>query len=458
MLYRINLVFATLAVAVLGYAIPVAGQNAQDRPATNHVVLISIDGFAAYHLENEKLELPNIRELIANGVRAESSRTVFPSVTHPSHATLITGVSPRAHGVLGNEMTNRETGTSFSATTQTRKDAVHVPTLFDAAHKAGLKTAGFCWPETRGDASLNFNILHGHGELNRTEVDAKLLQRLREAGIPIDAYYDIAPRGGMVQGFRDFILAQSAAEIFRTEKPNLMAVHFLVTDGMQHSFGSAHYLAHAALTQTDYHVGMIVQAVKEAGLEDETTFVIVADHGFHSVNHEVNIHPVLAASGLGGKVRLHGSGWNVFLETTDAFSAKRDGKELESFFKEVLKLEGVHRVIRNNEYNAIGYPRYEDSPYVMGQYMIIPEIDTYLVVDSKSTSTVRRERSPSHTHGYLPEHPRMYPALVLSGHGIKRGHRIGSVRNQDIAPTIADILKLSMTNVEGRVLVEAFDK
>ena len=57
----------------------------------SHVVLVSIDGFAAYHLENEKLELPNIRALASEGVWAESGETVFPSVTHPSHATIITG-------------------------------------------------------------------------------------------------------------------------------------------------------------------------------------------------------------------------------------------------------------------------------------------------------------------------------------------------------------------------------
>lgn len=458
MLNRINLVFVTFVLVVFANILPGEAQTAQGKAATNHVILISIDGFAAYHLENEKLQLPNIRELIQQGVWAESSRTVFPSVTHPSHATLTTGVSPRRHGVIGNEMTNRNTGVSYSVTTQTRQNAIHVPTLFDAARQAGLTTAAFDWPETRGDTSIDFNILHGHDELDESEVDPKLLQTLREAGISIDAYYDIAPRGRMVQGYRDFILAQSASEIFRTQKPQLMAIHFAMTDGMQHSFGSAHYLAQAALTQTDYHIGMIRQAARDAGLEEQTTFLIVADHGFHSVNHEVNIYPVLKASGLEEKVRLHGRGWNVFVETTKDFSAKRDGNALELFFKELLKLEGMNRVIRNEEFVAMGYPRYEESPLVMGQYMIIPDIDTYLVVDTTSTSTRRRERSPSHSHGYLPDNPRMYPALVLSGHGIKKGQRIGSVRNQDVAPTIADILGLSMKNVEGRVLVEAIEK
>lgn len=454
----INLFCGMLVISGIMCLGPAFGQSGETRGDANHVVLISIDGFAAYHLENAGLQLPNIRRLVDNGVWAESSRTVFPSVTHPSHATLITGVSPRKHGVVGNEMTDRETGRSFSATTQTRKNAIAVPTLFDAARAAGLKTAAICWPETRGDTSVDFNILHGHDELDKAEVKPALLQMLRDAGISIDAFYDIAPRGPMVQGYRDFILAQSAAEIFRTQRPRLMAVHFSMTDGMQHSFGSDHYMALAALTQTDYHVGMILEAVKEAGLEDQTTYFIVADHGFHSVHHEVNIHPVLKASGLSEKIKLHGSGWNIFVETTPAFSAKRDGNALEAFFKEVLKIDGVDRIIRNEEYPALGYPRYEDSPLVAGQYMIVPNIDTYLVVDTKNADTRRRERRPSHTHGYLPDHPRMFPALVLSGRGIQKGKRIGSTHNVDVAPTICHILNIPMRDVEGRVLTEALEE
>jgi predicted AlkP superfamily pyrophosphatase or phosphodiesterase len=454
---RITSRFTLLAAAICIPLCEAFATQGDPDPSDNYVILISIDGFAAYHLEKENLQLPNIRALIEAGVWATNSLTVYPSVTHPSHATLITGVSPRKHGVIGNEMTDRNTGKTIQATTQTRANAIHVPTLFDAAHQAGLKTAGFCWPETRQDASIDFNILHGHEELSKSEVDAKLLQRLRDAGIPIDTYYDIAPQGRMVQGHRDFILAQSAVEIFRSERPRLMAVHFSATDGMQHSWGPDNYFAHAALSQTDYNIGLIRQAVHDAGLDDRTTFVIVADHGFHSVNHEVNLHPVLAASGLAGKVKLRGSGWSVFAETTSNFSKKRDGESLETFFTNILKLEGIDRVIRNEDFNSIGYPRYEENVNVQGQFLIVPEINTYLVVNEKSTSTTRQERRFSHSHGYMPDHPRMYPALVMSGYRIKKAQRIGSVRNHDVAPTIASLLGISMPDVEGKVLTEALE-
>ncbi len=357
-------------------------------------------------------------------------------------------------------MNNRETGESFHASTRTRKELIRTRTLFDAAHEAGLVTAAFCWPATRGDDAVDFDILHGHSDVDPDEVDPELLESLRRAGIPIDIFIDsYADWGGydrMSRGHRDAILASAAAEVIRTHRPALTAVHLTVTDAMQHDWGPDHYLAHAALTRADHNVGLLREAVQEAGLEDRTTFIIVSDHGFHSLNHAVNIHPVLHAGGLADRVRLHGGGRSVFVETTDDFDQNRDGQQLESFFEDVLHLDGVHRIIRDEDFHALGYPRYEESPYVPGQHLIIPDIDTYLEVASESGSTERRLRtSPSHGHGYLPDHPRMHTAMVLSGYGIREGHRLGRVRNQDVAPTIANLLGLDMPDVDGQVLREA---
>ena len=64
--------------------------------------------------------------------------------------------------------------------------------------------------------------------------------------------------------------------------------------------------------------------------------------------------------------------------------------------------------------------------------------------------------NPFHGHGYLPDHPAMYPALVFSGAGIAPGRRLGHVRNVAVAPTIAALLNIRLPDVEGRVLREAF--
>lgn len=117
------------------------------RAQERHVILICLDGFAARHLDNPAIELPNLRALAAKGARAQSSETIYPSVTHPAHTTLITGVTPREHGILYNVMTNRETGKVFNANTPPRAELLLVPTLFDGAKKKGLRTAAYHWPQ-----------------------------------------------------------------------------------------------------------------------------------------------------------------------------------------------------------------------------------------------------------------------------------------------------------------------
>ena len=87
--------------------------------------------------------------------------------------------------------------------------------------------------------------------------------------------------------------------------------------------------------------------------------------------------------------------------------------------------------------------------------MIIGDIDTFVRADPEGPSGRSRLSQASHGHGFPPDHPRMYPSLILSGRGIKRGERIGHVHNLDIAPTVARLLDLEMEGLEGRVLEEA---
>jgi hypothetical protein len=148
--------------------------------------------------------------------------------------------------------------------------------------------------------------------------------------------------------------------------------------------------------------------------------------------------------------------WTLFVETTAGFDPDRDGPALESALGKTLALEGIGRIVRPEAFHDLGYPRYEEDLHVPGQYMIIGDIDTFVVADPDSSSTERRPLAePHHTHGSPPDHPRMYPGLVLSGRGIRRDERIGHVHNLDIAPTIARLLGLEMEGLEGRVLEEA---
>ena len=420
---------------------------------SEHVVLISIDGLAAYALDYEDIELPNLRELIKNGVWAESSETVFPSVTHPSHTTLVTGVVPKVHGVIGNRLVNRETGERFHITNKPHAESVRVPTIFDAAKDKGLVTAAFYWPESRDDPAVDFNIpeVFDGDTADPSAADPAFLDELRQADIPIDLYYRWYPDRFRI-GAADAILADTAAYVIRKYRPHLLAIHFVATDEIQHAYGSEHYRSKEALTVADYAVGVLRKAIDDAGLGESTAFFVVSDHGFHTVRHEVNVRPVFERHGLTDRVRLHRSGWLLYVELVDV---ARDEAALESVFDEVLELEGIARILRPADYDALGYPRYQQDPHVRGQYAIVGDIDTFPGADASSASTARHERAePYHGHGYLPSHPRMYPAFIASGVGIRDGIRVDHVRNLDVAPTIAYLLGLELPSAAGVAMEE----
>src|SRR5262249_6392569 len=121
------------------------------------LVVISVDGLRPdYVLEADRygLRIPELRRLVREGAHATGVRGVLPTVTYPSHTTLVTGVSPARHGILANrpfDPAARREGSVWYA------EDIKAETLWDAAAAAGLRTANVDWPVTAG-ARIRWNI------------------------------------------------------------------------------------------------------------------------------------------------------------------------------------------------------------------------------------------------------------------------------------------------------------
>src|SRR6202795_3915407 len=113
------------------------------------VIIISIDGVAAFYWRDPAVRAPVLRRLAECGALAAGMETVFPSTTWPTHASLVTGVSPRAHGVAANHILNRQTLAQEDLTGDPIYDApalLRAQTVYDRAHAAGLRTAAIDLP------------------------------------------------------------------------------------------------------------------------------------------------------------------------------------------------------------------------------------------------------------------------------------------------------------------------
>ena len=142
----LGFVVATLTAA----AAPIPGNI----PAADRiVVLISVDGLAHYYFDDPKAEMPMIRKLAAGGARARTMTASMPTVTWPNHTTLVTGVHPAKHSVIGNNFFSREKNAIVPLIPDpyfNKEEIVKSPTIYDAAKDAGLKTAAIIWPASRG--------------------------------------------------------------------------------------------------------------------------------------------------------------------------------------------------------------------------------------------------------------------------------------------------------------------
>ena len=69
------------------------------------LAFISLDGLRPdYVLQADAhgLKIPHLRRILREGAHASGARGVLPTVTYPSHTTIVTGVWPAKHGIYTN--------------------------------------------------------------------------------------------------------------------------------------------------------------------------------------------------------------------------------------------------------------------------------------------------------------------------------------------------------------------
>ena len=90
MLRRTFLAVATFCTLALVLAAPSRAKAAD--AASEHVILVSIDGWAHHYFDDPKCHMPATKALAAKGVRGKRMICSFPTVTWTNHTTLVTGV------------------------------------------------------------------------------------------------------------------------------------------------------------------------------------------------------------------------------------------------------------------------------------------------------------------------------------------------------------------------------
>lgn len=415
---------------------------------TQPVLMISIDGMrpdSVTKADQHGLAIPHLRRFLAEGTYASGVVGVVPTITYPAHTTILTGVWPAEHGIYHNtrfELLPHATG-GRTAT------EIRVPTLWDVAHTAGVRSASVGWPASKGAVSVDFLIPDG---------SAKTMQSLSR---PVDLFNDlgVAQNASETDSIVEFdrIWTDYAVAIVRKKRPGFMTVHITSLDSIQHESGLFTSESIKALELIDGMIGDLVSAALES--DPRSRIVIVSDHGFADVSTAVNLFVPFVKAGL---MKISTSPSDSKVQVTDWQAApwiaggmaavvlrNREDEKLRSSVRAVLDsvsekwANGVESILEGDEIKRRG--GFPDASFLvlfrpgfqMGPAYTGPLLD----------ASVERGQ-----HGYAPEHPEMNSSFFVKGAGISRGRDLGLIDMRQIAPTVAGLLSLRLPNARQPML------
>lgn len=430
-------------------------------PDEQHVVVICVDGLPAYLLDDPSAPLSTVRELARKGTAADGMTVSNPSVTWPNHTSMVTGATPRKHGVLFNGVLERG-GIGLPVRVdpkKDKKDLVHVPTIYDVLHAKGLSTAGINWPCTRSSGTLDIDFPDSPDTFDHST--PTFLASMKEAGRLTDETR--AGFGKLSPTARDHVWMEAACHAILTQKPRFLLLHLLNCDALHHRYGPQTFGGYAAVGYADTCIREVLRAIETAGLTKQTTVFIVADHGFITIPKTLQPNVLLRQAGLltenKGKVETarvqvvpEGGIGMVYLTVPE--TAAEDRKKVIDLF---TGKEGIVRVMEPGEFAEHGLPQPKDYPQMADLILVGKEgygfgaeaVGEDFVVESKTTLG---------THGFLSTEPKMNAIFVASGANVAEGKKVGVVRNIDLAPTIARLFRVELPAAEGRVLEEILSR
>jgi predicted AlkP superfamily pyrophosphatase or phosphodiesterase len=448
--WSFGLIVLTVASAASsrGYAQAPAAQGQASGP---HVLMISMDGVRPDYVtaaDKHGLKIPTLRRFLTEGTYAEGVVGVFPTMTYPSHTTLVTGVWPAEHGIYTNAkfqpMVNPE---KAEKNTYHLASDVKVESLWTAAKRAGLTTASISWPVTGNSPAIDWNLSGGNSDDAGPGGKMAIGKQLK--GMAMQAPHD--------EGDHDAHRAAWAVQLIRAHKPNFMTLHLGLTDEAEHEHGPFSAEACKALENIDTEIGEILKA--ELEVDPKAVVFVVSDHGFAKADYRVNLSVLLIQAGL-----LHVNmadekhpvitGWDAAVWTTggSAMIMLHDPNNKAVYDKTLATLRkaaadpkmGIKRVLTRDQFVPEG-----GNPTASFWVDLAPDYKSAHELVGKPVQSTPNEGA----HGYLPdEEPQMRASFFVMGQGIARGRDLGVVDMRQIAPTVAQQLGVALPAAKAAVL------
>lgn len=435
-------------------AVPAAALGpAASRPSG--LLLISLDGLRPDYVtraDEHGLRIPHLRRLMREGAHASSVRGVLPSITYPSHATLITGVSPAAHGIYSNRPFD-PLGAAWGVWYWYREE-IRVPTLWEAAANAGYITASVSWPVSVGADAIRFNL--PEYARSRNLDDLKMVRGLSTPGLMAELEKTAGPYTTDVNEAipRDWARTRYAIGIIRAKRAQFLTLHLAATDHIQHESGPFSKQALEAVEETDKMIGALAEAMRP--VHPGALVCVVSDHGFARVDRLLRLDSAFVKAGLitlrmpretvqaSGVADWMAMPWDLSGSAAVMLKDRRD----EGVRRRVRQLldrlaseagNGIAAILDREAIRKLGgAPAAEFWVDMKPGFALSSSLAEPLVVQVERRGT----------HGYSPTLGDMGSFFLLAGPGIRKGASLGEIDLRNIAPTLAKVLRARLPSAE----------
>lgn len=386
---------------LLALLLMLAAQSVLARPA-NPLILISIDGFRADYLERSVT--PNLNALAARGVRAQAMRPSFPSLTFPNHYTLVTGLRPDHHGLVGNVIIDpaiperRFLIRDKQAVLDRRWWDQGVP-VWVTAEQHGLRSASVFWPGSEAD-----------------------IQGVRPTlAPPYDDEMTPEQRVDLLLSWLDQPQQQW----------DFLSLYFSHLDHAGHDYGPEAEQTTAAIARADQAIGRLLAGLQQRGIQ--ANLVVVADHGMAAVSPQRVIR--LDQLAPEGSYQHVVDGPYAGLDPLAGRAA-----ELEAA---LLKPWPHMQCWRKQDIPArLAYGRHVRVPALI----CLAEPGWSIVFSAEQAAKVHGGR-----HGYDPAAPEMAALCIAAGPALRSAVALPVIDNVDVYPLLMHLLALPARNTDGQL-------
>ena len=420
-----------------------------------YVIVISFDAVSEEDLEFLSKQ-PNFSKLIKNGALIKNVESVYPSLTYPAHATIVTGKYPKNHGVINNTVLDFK---NDNPDWYWYRKYIKGDTIFDLAEKSGMKTCSILWPVT-ARSKITYNM----PEIFCTKRYDNQILKSALAGSKI---YQVNMnkkfgylRQGMEEPYLDNFATEVAKKTIRELKPNLILLHLIDSDSQKHKYGIENKEVIESLKRHDERLGEIIESLKLAGIYEDSTIIALGDHSQINVNNVIKLNSILMKNDLinvnGNKIKSYksiakscdGSSY-IYLKNKNDVETRKKVRDILNELKNKYS-NVIEEVYNNEEIKNLGADI--NASFMIeakrGYYFIDDFLGEAIEVIDESSKIKHKLRA---SHGYLPSRDNYKTFFIAYGKTIKKGVVLEKGKLINHGPTIAKILEIDLRDCDGIV-------